>query len=205
MASCAPSAAATRRRQRKCPISSGIDGIERWARFALPTLQSRGGGSAQLVEEADQRLALPCIERRQRFPGYRQRIGRCLFGQLLPSTSEAYQKAAAVLGIRTGLGQAACGEAVDHALDGGGIHRRQPPELVLRTRPGFVQLGKRRPLRRRQVDADIAREDRSVPLPYLAQDETDLLVEDVGRPRRLDAPFQRNAPAHACPPALATM
>ena len=48
--------------------------------------------------------------------------------------------------------------------------------------PVSVEFGQRRPLRRRQIDADLAGEDRGVALPDLAQDEADLLVENIGRP-----------------------
>src|SRR4029078_5414531 len=37
-------------------------------------------------------------------------------------------------------------------------------------------------------------------LPDLAQDETNLLIENVGRPRRLDRSFRRSTPAHVSRP-----
>ena len=102
-----------------------------------------------------------------------------------PGTRETDQQAAAVLRVRAGLGEAARGQAVDHALDGGDIHRGEAAELVLRARAGFGEFCQRRPLRRRQIDADLARENGGVALPDLAQDKTDLLLQYVGRPRRL--------------------
>ncbi len=65
--------------------------------------------------------------------------------------------------------------------------------------PVSASLRDGRPLRRRQVDADFAGEDGGVALPDLAQDEADLLIEDVGRPCRLDRSFRRNTPCHLRP------
>src|SRR5213082_1110924 len=73
-------------------------------------------------------------------------------GQQLAGAGEADKQPAAIPGIGAGFGQAACGEPVDHALDGGDIHRGQPPKAILRAGSGFAKLGQRGPLRRRQVD-----------------------------------------------------
>jgi hypothetical protein len=54
------------------------------------------------------------------------------------------------------------------------------PKLVLRARSGLGEFGQRRPLRRRQIDSDLAGEDRGVALPHLAQDEADLLLQNIG-------------------------
>src|SRR3981081_1764300 len=152
--------------------------------------------SPQLAQQREERLALPGIERRERLLGDGERIRRGLFRQLLAGARQADQETAAVFGIGAGLGQAAGGEPVDHALDGGDIHRRQPAELVLRARSGLGEFCQCRPLRRRQGDSDFLGEDGGVALPYLAQDEADLLVKDIGRPRRLKTPFRRNTPGH---------
>src|SRR4051812_7701589 len=118
---------------------------------------------------------------------------------MLAGASQTDQQAAVVLRIRAGLVHATRSQAVDHAFDGGDIHRRQATEQILRAWPGLVQLGQRRPLRRCQVDADLAREDGGMTLRDLAQDKTDLLVENIGRPRRLDGSFRRNIPCHLRP------
>ena len=118
-------------------------------------------------------------------------FGAAFSASLLTGARQADQQTAAVLGIGAGLGQAARSQPVDHALDGGDIHRGQPTELILRARPGLGQFRQGRPLRRRQIDADLAREDGGMALPDLAQDEADLLLEDIGRPRRFWTSFGR--------------
>src|SRR3954454_20007343 len=99
---------------------------------------------------------------------------RGLLGELLAGTGQADEQAPAIHRIGAGLGETARGQPIDDALDGGDVHRRQAAELILRAWPGLDQLRQRRPLRRRQVAADVAREDHGVALPYLAQDEADL-------------------------------
>src|SRR3954470_19341630 len=74
-------------------------------RFAPRNDGGETSGSAQLVQQHHQRLTLLGIERRQRFPGDRQRVGRGLFRQLLTGAGEADKQAAAVFRIGAGLGQ----------------------------------------------------------------------------------------------------
>jgi hypothetical protein len=138
--------------------------------------------SPQLAQQGNQRLALSCVKRRQRLPGDRERVRRHLLGKLLARPRQADQKTAAILGIGAGFGEAEGGEPVDHALDGGDIHRGQPPQLILRARSGLGEFCQCGPLRRREIDSDFPGKDRGVALPHLAQDEADLLLEDIGRP-----------------------
>jgi len=58
-----------------------------------------------------------------RFPGDRNRIWSYFSASCWPFARQADQQAAASSGIGAGLSQAAGGEPVDHALDGGDIHR----------------------------------------------------------------------------------
>jgi len=118
----------------------------------------------------------------KRFLRNQPRVRRGLFRELLAGPGQADQQAAAVVGIGAGLRSGRARKAGrSRPLMVATSIECQPPELVLRARPGFVELGERRPLRRRQVDADLAGEDRGVALPDLAQDEADLLVQDIGR------------------------
>ena len=79
----------------------------------------------------------------------------------------------------------------DHALDRRRVHRRHPPELVLRHRPLLGEPRHRRELGGREL-GDHRGEDREVPLVRPPQQEADLLVQPVAllvhpRPRRRPA------------------
>src|SRR6202035_1620784 len=69
-----------------------------------------------------------------------------IFCQLLACARQADAQTAAVLGISAGLGQAACGQTIDDALDGGDVHRGQTSQLVLRAWPGLGEFRQRSPL-----------------------------------------------------------
>ena len=75
--------------------------------------------------------------------------------------------------------QPADAQAIDHALDGGGVQIDQTPEMVLRTRPDFGELGQRGELGLGQI-ADHARcENRSMPLHGDPHEKADLVFHDV--------------------------
>ena len=71
-------------------------------------------------------------------------------------------------------------KAVDDALDGGGVHRRQPAQAVLGHGAQFMQLGQCRELRRRQPARHPLGEDCRVPLLRLPEQEADLRIQAVG-------------------------
>ena len=71
-------------------------------------------------------------------------------------------------------------EIIDDALNGRGIHRRQPAEQILRRGSALGKTRQRRPLRRGQVLDHAGGKNRGVALTRLAQEKADLLVEKIG-------------------------
>ena len=109
-----------------------------------------------------------------------------LLGYFAAPFGERHRAAAAVVGIAERGDEAARAQAVDHALDGGGVEADQPPEMVLRAGADLVKLGERGELSLRQRLDHAAGEDRGVALHGDAQQEADLLVEHIAAfpPRR---------------------
>src|SRR5689334_11514338 len=87
--------------------------------------------SPQLGQQLDQRLALACIERSKRLFGDCERVDGNFFCKLPARARQTHLQPTAVMRVGAGFDQSAQREPVDHALDGGDIHRRQPPEMVL--------------------------------------------------------------------------
>jgi hypothetical protein len=128
------------------------------------------------------------------------------FGHQPPSLGQSEGATAAVGRVGCSGYKGTCGEAVDHALDGGGVEADQPAEVVLRAGPDLVELGERRELRLCQPLDHARGENRGVTLHRDAQQKADLLVEFIaarcGRVRDVDDfQFPAHFQSHSAAPA----
>ena len=87
----------------------------------------------------------------------------------------------AVAGIGLRRDEFAKLQAVDDALDRGGIEIDQAPELILRTGADLQEFGECGELRLRQLVRHLRHEDRGVALHRHPQQKSDLLVHHVMR------------------------
>ncbi len=140
-------------------------------------------------------LTLGGVERGQRFGRDQQGTGRQAVDEVASGLGQVDEAPPAVFRMGPSLHQAAQQQAVDHALDGGAVHDGVAAEQVLGQRSCLPELGQGRPLRRRDVAIDPAGEDRGMALRDLAQDEADLVFEDVVGQRRA---ARRDCSSSAC-------
>ena len=140
---------------------------------------SRREPLSQLQQKTHEGLTLGYIERSQRFGRDQQGARRETIDDVASGFGQVDEAPPAIFRMGPGFHKAANHQAVDHALDGGTIHDGVAAEQVLRQRSSLSELRQGRPLGRRDVAIDPAREDRGMSLRDLAQDEANLILEDV--------------------------